>query len=379
MKKFTLLTTSLVSVAMLLAACGGESSTQTSSAQPTTQAMNLAGNGERCHVVTSHYVGWYPAEYIQSSGIAATMGNKYNVDLKIDFMEAYGSTIERFTAGDYDGITITTLDALIAPAASGVNTEIVVNGDFSNGNDAVLVINSANSVSSPKDLVGRDINLVQGSVSEYLFDRWLSIAGDGLTVADFNITNTTDTDMLALIANAKEGEVYVTWNPFVFEAMQGRPDDLRDVFNSSQIPGEILDTIAMNANASDACKVAVSEAWYTAMAEMSGPNNTKMLTAMANFATGGSNPDTSENVAWYNAQLATTNMFYAPSDAIAVAKGSQLQKTMQSTYDFASDRGMLTSQIGVQFPDGSVVGDANNVTMTFTTKYMEAAAAALSN
>jgi len=344
----------------------------------TTAALATMATGamaETCTIATSHYVGWYPANWMQDSGLAAEVGAKHGVDLEVVFFNEYGPSIDAFVSGNVDGVTITTLDALIAPAASGVQTEIVVVGDFSNGNDAVLVIDQAGSVNSPEDLVGRDINLVMGSISEYLFDRWIQAADSDLTVADFNLVNTSDVDMPLLIANAAEGEVYVTWNPFVHEALEAR-DDIESVYDSSRIPAEIVDTFAMNADASAACKSAVADAWYQTMAVMSGggADAEAMVIDMAKFAIGDDSVSDEDALDWYNAQLQTTNMFYTPADGIAISESAELLSAMESVYAFAQDRGMLTDDIGVQMPDGTVIGNADRIMMTFSTEFMAEAA-----
>lgn len=325
---------------------------------------------ESCSIATSHYVGWYPANYMQESGIVAEVGAKHNVDLKVEFFNEYGPSIDAFVSGNVDGVTITTLDALIAPATSG-NVEVVVIGDFSNGNDAVLVVDPTSSINSPEDLIGRDINLVMGSISEYLFDRWLSVSGSGLMVANFNLVNTSDIDMPVLLANADEGDVYVTWNPFVYEALVAR-EDLQSVFDSSKIPSEIVDTFVVSADTSAACKAAIADAWYQTMTIMSGDDDVAkaMVIDMAKFAIGDDSVSNEDALSWYNAQLATTNMFYAPADGVAIAESAELKAAMQTVYDFALDRGMLTTKVGIQMPDGTVIGNPDNVTMRFVTDYM---------
>ena len=68
---------------------------------------------------------------------------------------------------------MTNMEALDMPAASGVPTTVVLIGDYSNGNDALLVRNGLQM----KDLAGKKMLLVEKTVSEYLFDRAMTMGG----------------------------------------------------------------------------------------------------------------------------------------------------------------------------------------------------------
>ena len=82
----------------------------------------------------------------------------------------------------------------------------------------------------------------------------------------------------------------------------------------------------------------------------------------------------------YKAQLASTEMFYSPSDAVAFTSSSALPETMVNVAEFLFDKGILGEGapspdfVGVEYPDGSVTGDANNVQFRFDTTYMQMAA-----
>ena len=85
-------------------------------------------------------------------------------------------------------------------------------------------------------------------------------------------------------------------------------------------------------------------------------------------------------VAQYKAQLKTTAMFYAARDAAAFTKSRDLKQTMEYVRTFSFDHGLYgegaksKDLVGVQFPDGSVMGDKKNVKLRFDAHYMELAA-----
>jgi hypothetical protein len=64
---------------------------------------------------------------------------------------------------------MTNMDALTIPAAGGIDSTALIVGDFSNGNDGVVLKDK----SALKDIKGQTVNLVELSVSHYLLARGL--------------------------------------------------------------------------------------------------------------------------------------------------------------------------------------------------------------
>src|SRR5579883_2332619 len=86
----------------------------------------------------SVYAGWTPYSYLQKSGILRKWADKYGIEIKVRRFD-YAPSLDAFVAKNIDACTMTNMEALDMPAASGVPTTVVVIGDYSNGNDAVLV------------------------------------------------------------------------------------------------------------------------------------------------------------------------------------------------------------------------------------------------
>jgi len=325
---------------------------------------------EQCHVAWSHYVGWEPAHLIQETGIADSWGQKMGVDLEFVFINDYIETINQYSTGDYQGVTATTIDTLTIPAVGGIDSTVLVIGDYSNGNDALLVVDPSGAINSVEDLAGSTINLVEYSISDYLLQRALEDAG--MSLDDVTLENTSDADIGAVFATGGEGTTVVTWNPIVMTAL-ATVEGAKSIYDSSKTPGEILDAIVVHTDTSDACKTAITGAWYEALALMTSetPEGEQAVEMMADFASGGTMG--SDSVAWFNAQLATTQLFADPADGLAVAMSDELKADTQRVYDFALDRELLTAPVGIEFPDGTVIGDPENVKLHFDASYMEAA------
>ena len=81
----------------------------------------------------------------------------------------------------------------------------------------------------------------------------------------------------------------------------------------------------------------------------------------------------------YDAQLATTQMFYSPAEAVKFTNGTQLKKTMQYVAEFSFQHGLLgegaqdASFIGIETPAG-VYGNKSNIKLRFDPSYMKMAA-----
>src|ERR1700744_5062938 len=85
------------------------------------------------------YVGWMPWPYAAESGIVKKWADKYGLKINVTQINDYVESINQYTAGKFDGVTVTNMDALTIPAAGGVDTTAVIMGDYSNGNDGIVL------------------------------------------------------------------------------------------------------------------------------------------------------------------------------------------------------------------------------------------------
>ncbi len=315
----------------------------------------------------SIYVGWMPWGYLDESGIMDKWADKYGIDVEIVQINDYVESINQYTSGAFDGVSATNMDTLSIPSGGGVDTTALIIGDYSNGNDAVILKGEG----SLADLVDKPVNLVELSVSHYLLARGLDTVG--LSEADLGgVVNTSDADMIAAYAT-DDVQAVVTWNPLVSEITASNPD-ANVLFDSSKVAGEILDLMVVNTQTLEDNPnfgKAVVGAWYEVMALMASGDE-EVLTAMAEAS--------GTDLAGYKAQLAATEMFFEPSQAVAQAASKDLPATMTNIAEFLFDKGILgvgapsADFVGVEYPDGVITGDENNVTLRFDTTFMQMAA-----
>ncbi|WP_068119281.1 putative urea ABC transporter substrate-binding protein [Tropicimonas marinistellae] len=317
-------------------------------------------------VAWSIYVGWMPWGYLETSGIMDKWAEKYGIDVEIVQINDYVESINQYTAGAFDGVSATNMDTLSIPSGGGVDTTALIVGDYSNGNDAVIVKGDGDLAS----LAGKPVNLVELSVSHYLLARALDSVG--LSEADLGgVINTSDADMIAAFAT-DDVEAVVTWNPLVSSILETPGANM--LFDSADIPGEIIDLMVVNTETladNPAFGKALVGAWYELM-DLMAAGDEEALSAMAEAS--------GTDLAGYKAQLDSTKMFWTPADAVAFTESAELPATMVNVAEFLFDKGILgegapsADFVGVAYPDGSTTGDENNVKFRYDTSFMKMAA-----
>jgi len=314
-------------------------------------------------VAWSIYVGWMPWGYAADSGIVKKWADKYGINIEVKQFNDYVESINQYTAGSFDAVTVTNMDALSIPAAGGVDTTAVIVGDFSNGNDAVIL----KGKDKLADIKGQNVNLVEFSVSHYLLARGLESIG--LAEKDLKVVNTSDADMAAAYKTPDVTSV-VTWKPIVSTILES--PDAKKVFDSSQIPGEIIDLMVVNTGVlKDNPKFAKALVgiWYETLATMK--DGTKSKEAMAKAS--------GTDLKGFDEQLATTKLFADPKDAVAFTTGKDLKTTTERVSKFLFEKSLLGKDaksdgaIGVEFPDKTVFGDKSNVKFRYDATFMKEA------
>ena len=315
-------------------------------------------------VAWSIYVGWMPWGYAADTGIVKKWADKYGINIEVRQFNDYVESINQYTAGAFDAVTLTNMDAVSIPAAGGVDTTVVVVGTFSNGNDTVILKNKDKLA----DIKGQTVNLVEFSVSHYLLARALESVN--LAEKDVKVVNTSDADM-ASACKTPDVTAVVTWKPIVSTILES--PDARNVFDSAAIPGEIIDLMVANTEvvkANPNFAKALAGIWYDTMKAMA--DGTAAKEAMAKAA--------GTDLAGYEEMLATTKLFSDPKEAVAFASSGDLKTTTEKVSTFLFDKALLGKDakspgaIGIEFPDKSVFGDTANVKLRYDATYMQDAA-----
>jgi NitT/TauT family transport system substrate-binding protein len=317
----------------------------------------------------SVYVGWNPYYYMSKSGILRKWADKYGINIKVQRFD-YAPSLDAFVAKNIDACAMTNMEALDMPAAAGVDTTAVIIGDYSNGNDAVLARGNLSLAQIP----GKRVMLVEKTVSQYLFERAMAINGLGEQLKKVHYLNTSDSDIAAAFLTDPSKEIVVTWKPLVSQIVKAK--GVKTLFNSSQIPGEILDLLVVRTDvlkrpdgSGQKFAKAITGAWYEVMGQMSSD---KVLAGIAEAS--------QDSLVSYKEQLSTTRMFYTPQSALQMASSADLKKTMDLVRHFCFAHGLLGEKtkspddVAVQFPDGSVTGKPDRIRFRYSAEFMQAAA-----
>lgn len=335
-----------------------------------TSTPALAADKSKYKFAWTIYPGWMPWAYAADKGIVKKWADKYGVDVEVVQLNDYIESINQYTAGKFDGVAMTNMDALTIPAAGGVDTTVLINGDFSNGNDGIILKGKGKKLA---DIKGQKVNLVELSVSHYLLARGLDTVK--LKEKDITVVNTSDADIVAAF-KATDTTAVVPWNPQLSEIIKGNPDATL-AFDSSKIPGEIIDVTAINTNVmkkSPQFAKAIVGAWFETMSIMS-KNDAKGKEAREYMGKA-----SGTDLAGYDAQLKTTRMFYEPAEALKFTESADLVKTMDLVRTFSFDHGLLgegaksADAVGMEFPGGKTLGDKNNIKLRFNPEYVSMAA-----
>jgi len=351
-----------LSTAVLLAACGG-GKTGSDPSKTTAEAAK-----KEFQIGWSIYAGWMPWPYARQAGIVKKWADKYGIKITLIQVNDYVESINQYTAGKLDGVVATTMDALTIPAAGGKDTTVLIIGDYSNGNDGI-VLKNAKSIA---DIKGRSVNLVELSVSQYLLARGLEQAG--MKLSDIKTLNTSDADIVGAFA-APDVTAAVTWNPQLSELRKA--PGATEVFDSSKVPNEILDVMTVSTatlSANPALGKALVGIWYDVMAILAKDDGaaTAARATMAQLA--GTTP------ASFDAQLGTTFLYRTPQQALAYATTPDLVTVTDRVRRFSFSKGLFgpaarsVDAIGIAFPGGKTLGDPANIRLRFDSAYMKMAA-----
>lgn len=314
------------------------------------------------------YAGWMPWGYAADTGIVKKWAEKYGINIKVTQIGDYVECINQYTAGKFDAATSTTMDALAIPSVGGVDTTVLIAGDYSNGNDGLIL----KGKTKLEDIKGQKVNVLELSVSHYFLARTLSTVG--LTEKDITIVNTSDADWISAY---KTGDVsaIVAWNPALSQI--DAESDANLVFDSSKLPGEIVDALIVNtktAKENPALAKALTGAWFEVVGLMMQKDE-KGKAALESMAKA-----SGTDLAGFEAQIATTKLFVTPAEALAFISDPEAKPKFDSVRKFSFEKGLYgkdaksVDDIGIEFPDGSILGSKDNVKLRFDATYKKMAA-----
>ena len=323
----------------------------------------------------SVYAGWNPYFYMAKSGILKRWADKYGIIIKVQRFD-YAASLDAFVGKNIDACTMTNMEALDMPAAAGVDSTALIVGDYSNGNDAVLARNNLTLAQLP----GKRIMLVQKTVSEYLLERAMDVNGLGAQIPQLRLMNTSDSDLVGAFLGNQGNQVAVTWKPLVSQIL-AQGGNVKPLFDSSKIPGEILDLLVVRTDMLDSALMARARA-SPRPSLAHGMRLSRSLTAQgaaSQAAISGSAAASGDSVASYKEQLRTTYLFSTPRSAVEFSESPTIKQKMDLVRQFCFRHQLLgqnissVNDVAIRYPDGSVQGKGDRVRLRIDSSYMQLA------
>ncbi|MGH8530706.1 MAG: ABC transporter substrate-binding protein [Nevskiales bacterium] len=159
------------------------------------------------------------------------------VDVTFEWFD-YSASMDAFTAGKIDAVTMTNGDALVT-GAGGAKSIMVMLTDYSNGNDMIVAKPQYKSL---KDLKGKKVAVEAGLVEHLLLLNGLEKAG--LKESDLTLVNAKTNEMPQILGAADIAAVGA-WQPVIGEAMKAVPGS-HPIYTSADEPGLIYDVLAVS-------------------------------------------------------------------------------------------------------------------------------------
>ena len=203
-------------------------------AVPFALATSVAANAATpLKIGYSDWPGWVAWQVAIDKGWFKQAG----VDVKFEWFD-YSASMDAYSAGKLDAVTMTNGDALVTGAAGGKSVMIMLT-DYSNGNDMIV---AKPGIKSLKDLKGKKVAVEQGLVEHLLLLNGLKKAG--MKESDVTLVNAKTNEMPQVLA-AGDVSAIGAWQPVSGQAMKAVPGS-RPIYTSADEPGLIYDVLAVN-------------------------------------------------------------------------------------------------------------------------------------
>lgn len=159
------------------------------------------------------------------------------LDVELVWFE-YLPSIDAYSGGKVDAVTIVATDALVT-GANGGKSKIVALLDYSEGSDMIV---GAPGVESIKDLKGKKIGIEETLVEHLLLLKALEV--NGMTQNDVDLVNTATDKTPETLASGKVSAIGA-WYPISGQALK-QVAGSKKLFTSAEAKGLIYDVLAVN-------------------------------------------------------------------------------------------------------------------------------------
>jgi NitT/TauT family transport system substrate-binding protein len=252
------LTTTLaagVLAAGLLAGCGGSSGGSDAGGS---EGGGGTASGDTIKIGYSAWPGWFPLTVAEEEKVYEDLG----LDVEFVYFTDYTASLDALAAEQVD-INAQTLNDTLFGVAAGSEQTVIVAGDNSTGNDAIIC---DESISSIEDLEGKTVAAEEGVVDHFLLLQGLDTVG--LTQDDVDFVG-VKTDAAAAGFAGGEFDCVGVFAPFTVQALEREGSKV--LFSSADFPGVIPDhLVALTSLVEDRPDdvQTIVDGWYDTLAKI---------------------------------------------------------------------------------------------------------------
>lgn len=195
-----------------------------------TACQKPAATGPVVRIGYSAWPGWFPWAVTEAKGLFGQAG----VNAKMQWFDGYLDSINALNAGQLD-CNSQTLNDTISSIAGGADLQVVLQNDYSTGNDQII---AAEGIKTVADLKGKKVAAEEGTVDHYLLLKVLKDAG--LKGSDITFVP-LETGAAAAAFAAGRVDAAGVYAPFTTQALK-RPGS-KAITTSKDHPGAISDLL----------------------------------------------------------------------------------------------------------------------------------------
>ena len=160
------------------------------------------------------------------------------VDVELVDFNSLSDAARSYEVGQIDGLATTVVEVLMVRSNTNKNLKITRVFDYSNGADVIV---TPKEIPTMQDLRGKVVGVELASVGTFILGRALEISG-----MNFSEIKIDSEDQLTMEERLKLGEIsaVVTYPPVAIKLLEN--EKYHSVFTSAQIPGEVVDVLAVD-------------------------------------------------------------------------------------------------------------------------------------
>ena len=294
-------------------------------------------------------------------GELGPLEKKWNVDIELKEAE-YDPCITMYGSGGCDAVCITNMDVL--NPALGRPSVAILPTSTSLGADALIVKSGITDVTQLK---GKKIFGLAKSVSEYCFVRNLEILGQN--EKDYVFTNMDPGAAATAMQQKQEGyDAIIVWNPFVLQTLKVLGNEVRVLFDSTAIPGEIIDmvvvareSLAKPGGQSFAC--AVIDTFYQLNAKLEDPATRKETLVMLGKKFSSLNAEEMEKV------VQQTRFYKTAAEGLALFSGTKIGPINAKVSDFCVSHAIVPKKPALTY-ERALARSAPSADLIFDATFM---------